>query len=349
MKRVLYITNIEVPYRTIFFNLLAKECDLTVLFERRCSSNRNNKWAVSSEKLFDVAYLDGWNVGNENSFSLEIFGWLKKKWDFIIVGCCNSKVQLAAMMYMRLKKIPYIVNFDGEQFINSGIKSKIKRFILRNAKFYLVAGEKSGESIQKGFGYTNIVPYYFSSLTDEELKNNSKNETERDEYVLVVGQYFDYKGMDVALECARNTPNINYKFVGMGVRTEIFIKENGRIPDNVEIIPFLQKEQLQEEFKRCKVFVLPSRQECWGLVINEAASWGTPIVSTLGSGAAVEFLIDSKFSNYLSYPNDIKSLQLCIEKCYFADNKEYSLFLKEKSKEYSIEKSVKVHMSIINL
>lgn len=348
MKRVLYISNIEVPYRTTFFNLLAKECDLTVLFERRCSSNRDAKWSNSEDKSFNVAYLDGCNIGNENSFSFGIFKWLNRGWDNIIVGCCNSKVQILAMIYMRIKKIPYSLNFDGEQFINPGIKGQIKKLYLQGAKCYFTAGEKSGESIKKCFENAMVIPYYFSSLTTTEIEINSKDDTNRENFVLVVGQYFNYKGMDLALECAKKNLNIKYKFVGMGLRTELFIRQCGFIPNNVEIIPFLQKEQLQEEYKRCKLILLPSRQECWGLVINEAASFGTPIVSTFGSGAAVEFLSESKFSEYLAQPNDSISLQLCVEKCFFSDNKEYSSFLINKSKNYTIEKSVLAHMSLID-
>ena len=50
MKKILYITNIEVPYRVKFFNELAKYCDLTVLYERSKSSNRDGSWS-SSEKI----------------------------------------------------------------------------------------------------------------------------------------------------------------------------------------------------------------------------------------------------------------------------------------------------------
>ena len=36
-KKILYISNIEVPYRVSFFNEFAKHCDLTVLYERKKS------------------------------------------------------------------------------------------------------------------------------------------------------------------------------------------------------------------------------------------------------------------------------------------------------------------------
>ena len=56
--------------------------------------------------------------------------------------------------------------------------------------------------------------------------------------------------------------------------------------------PFLQKEELRSRYRSCKAFILPSRQECWGLVLNEATSFGTPIIATRGAGAARDFLDD---------------------------------------------------------
>lgn len=49
------------------------------------------------------------------------------------------------------------------------------------------------------------------------------------------------------------------------------------------------------------MLLLPSSQECCGLIINEVASFGTPIVSTVVSGATVEFLSDN-YSNLLAIP-----------------------------------------------
>ena len=72
MTKVLYLTNIETPYRVHFFNELAKVCDLTVMYERRKSANRNAKWASSVQKTFNVEFLDGKEIGNEYSFSFGI-------------------------------------------------------------------------------------------------------------------------------------------------------------------------------------------------------------------------------------------------------------------------------------
>ena len=351
MKKVLYISNTEVPYRVKFFNLLAEQCDLTVLYEREKSSNRNSNWARSECIRYKVKYLGGMNVGNENSFSLRILKVIFGSYDSIIIGCYNSPVQMFAMLVMRLFGIRFIINLDGEPFLEgNGLKSRLKRFFLAGAEKYLVAGEKSADSLCKAFGNCEAIPYYFSSLTEQELidhREAAKN-CIRTDTILVVGQYFDYKGMDVALEAARMDQTLHYKFVGMGGRTELFLQDHaGRIPSNVEIIPFLQKAELEEEYKKCAMLVLPSRQECWGLVINEAASFGTPIVSTWGSGAAVEFLADA-YPQYLAKPGDVESMLDCIRKNLASDNVMYSRDLLDKVKDYCIEKNVKKHLELIN-
>lgn len=349
MKKVLYLTSIEVPYRVRFFNELASKCELTVMYERRKSANRDGKWASTEEKHYAVEYLDGRNIGDEYGFSFRIIGLVKRKWDAVVVGCYNSKVQMLAMAYMRLHKIPFVINLDGEPFIGSGLKAIAKKLVLKGANAYLTAGMKAGESLKTAIGNGKpIMPYYFSSLTDEELAQHASMTGDREPYALVVGQYFDYKGMDVAFEAARMDPSIQYKFVGMGKRTDALIHDMGDIPENVEIIPFLQKTELETEYKKCALLLLPTRQECWGLVVNEAASFGTPIVSTWGSGAAVEFLSDS-YPQYLAQPGDAMSLLRCIRKCIQSNNEAYASYLMDFSKQYSIENSVKAHMSVFEI
>lgn len=344
MKKILYVSNIEVPYRVRMFNELSKLCDLTVLYERRKAEIRNTEWTESEKNNYKTVYLDGIKIKSENSFSFKIISFLFKGYDEVIIGCCNSPVQILMILLLKLFKKNYILNLDGEIFAKkNSFKTYLKKFFIKGADKYLVAGEKSGESLCNLIGKKEVIPYYFSSLSNEELQDNSKALCDRKKYVLVVGQYLDVKGMDVALDVARMDRTIKYKFIGMGNRTDLFREKFCPNPEeNVEFIPFLQKKELEKEYRECSVFVLPSRQECWGLVVNEAASFGTPIVSTWGSGAAIEFLSD-KYSEYLAVPGDSESLYRCIKKLISSDNSEYSNYLLEKSKKYSIENGVKAH------
>ena len=349
-KRVLYITNIQVPYRVKFFNELSKKCDLTVLFERSKSSNRNVEWTKSIECNYEQFFLDGIKIGNESSFSFKIIKYLmKNKYDIIILGCYSTPVQILANFFMRFTNKEFVMNFDGEVFANDkSFKSKIKKYVIKGASAYLIAGEESARNLKKIVGDKQIVPYYFSSLSENEINKNIKEPSEqRQEHILVVGQYFDYKGLDVAVNVAKKMPNQLFKFVGMGNRTNLF-KDECEIKNlkNIILAPFLQKEELFYEYKTCKCMLLPTRQECWGLVINEAASFGTPIISTYGSGAAVEFL-KNKYDTLLARPNSDDEIIKCISNLNEINVEEYSMYLKDKSLKYSIEQGVKSHMRIV--
>lgn len=352
MKKVLYLSNIEVPYRVRFFNELAKHCDLTVLYERKVSSNRDDAWAKSEKKRCKNKYLEGIPVGQESSFSFKILKEIFSDYDQVVVGCYNSPVQLMALAAMWLFRRPYIINIDGEPFLKAPtFKNRVKRFVLRGASKYVIAGRKGAESLKVVSGDSPVTVYHFSSLSEEEVRcNASVPVNERDETVLVVAQYFDCKGIDVVLEAARKDPDHKYKLVGMGKRTDLFLQDfSGRIPENVEIVPFLQKPELEKEYQKCAMLVLPSRQECWGLVVNEAASFGMPVVSTWGSGSAVDFLADD-YPQFLAKAGDSADLLRAINAYRSFESKEaYSAFLKEKAKNYTIEENVQMHLKLFGI
>jgi glycosyltransferase involved in cell wall biosynthesis len=350
MKSILYVSNIEVPYRTQFFNLLARYCNLTVLYERRKSNNRDESWSNDQKGSFTKIFLDGKDIGNESSFSFSILKYVFGKYDYVIFGCFNSPVEVFAYQMMKIFHKPYFLNFDGESFFETNtIKGKLKCALARGAQGNFIAGVKSGQSLKRIVDVKNIYPYYFSSLTEKQIQDNSEWNEKRNGKILVVGQYYTYKGLDIAVKAARQNPDLQYTFIGMGKRTQLFIKElHVDELKNVEVIPFLEAEELAEYYKTYSLLVLPSRQECWGLVINEAASYGMPIVSTWGSGAAVEFLAD-QYPQFLAEPGNAIDLYHRIKLGLKSDNNEYSQYLIEKTKNYSIEKMVKAHCEALDL
>lgn len=349
MKKILYITNEVVPYRTRFFNLLSKSCDLKVVYQTDKTGLRNSTWRHSVELNFKHIFLKGSFI----SSIIQLISLLSTKWDVRIIGCLNEKVEILAMLYLRLFHIPYYLNLDGETFFEGdSLKAKLKRFIAKGAKKYLVAGNEAAKNLRKAIGNIDIQVYNFSSLSEQELISHRHSPCiltggSNTRYTLVVGAFLPYKGLDIALEAAKMLPDIQFKFIGANKQAgDLKALRDSLDIHNVEIIPFLQSEELYKYYQNCSFFVLPSRQECWGLVVNEAASYGTPIISTWGSGAAVEFLAD-KYPQYLAKSGDTQSLKDAIT-CYLkssdAEKNDYSKYLIEKSKNYSIEESVRRHL-----
>ena len=82
---------------------------------------------------------------------------------------------------------------------------------------------------------------------------------------------------------------------------------------NIEFIGFKTKEELSEYFVASDIFVLPTRYDIWGLVINEAMSFGLPIISTEKCAAAVQ--MQGLFDNGIIVPiEDHISLANAIDK-----------------------------------
>lgn len=252
---------------------------------------------------------------------------------------------------MKLLRKKYSINLDGEVFWDKN--SRAKKILLKKAKKYYVAGEKSAINCNRILKNNVSYPYYFSSITEKDLKNNRKNyeNNNKGNFVLVVGRYAKVKGLDIALSIAKMNKNIIFKLVGMGDKDAEKLSEKIIDMDikNVKILPFLEKKELEKQYKECKCLLMPSIQECWGLVINEAASFGTPIVATHGSGAAIEFLKDN-YSRFLAKPNNIEDLNKKLNDLLnYKEIDKYRKFLIEKSKKYSIEKSVENYIKIASI
>ncbi len=55
---------------------------------------------------------------------------------------------------------------------------------------------------------------------------------------------------------------------------------------NVRFLGHLQRDRLPEIYQACDVLVLPTLEDCWPLVVNEALASGLPVVSSKNSGSA---------------------------------------------------------------
>jgi glycosyltransferase involved in cell wall biosynthesis len=62
-------------------------------------------------------------------------------------------------------------------------------------------------------------------------------------------------------------------------------------------------EELAEYYKAADVFVLPTREDIWGLVVNEAMAHGLPIISTNKCNSAKE-LIRGGSAGFIIPPDD---------------------------------------------
>ena len=111
--KVLIIWRGPSPYRVDFFNELGKLCDLTVLFERRPDqiTDKEKSWFHEDFTHFKGIYLKSITFRN-TAFSLEQFKYLRKnaEYDYIVIGMYSTFIQMSSLLYLKLFKIPYLLN-----------------------------------------------------------------------------------------------------------------------------------------------------------------------------------------------------------------------------------------------
>jgi len=110
---------------------------------------------------------------------------------------------------------------------------------------------------------------------------------------LFVGRYVRVKGIDVLVEAYRqyrHDASDPWPLICAG-SGEMETQIEGQ--DGIENVGFVQPDELPGLMMRAGAFVLPSRREPWGVVVQEAAAAGLPLLCSDACGAAVHLLQDS--------------------------------------------------------
>lgn len=111
--------------------------------------------------------------------------------------------------------------------------------------------------------------------------------------------------------------------------------------DGISIHDFLQPEELAEEYRRSRVFVLPSIKEHWGLVVHEAALSGCVLLLSNCIGARDDML--STRNGFTFNPWKVNDIASAMRKAYSMSDDELSIAHEgslEMAKNASIDKFV---------
>jgi glycosyltransferase involved in cell wall biosynthesis len=118
--------------------------------------------------------------------------------------------------------------------------------------------------------------------------------------------------------------------------------------ENVNFVGFKNKEELKKYYMAADVFVLPTREDIWGLVINEAMANGLPIISTDRCVAATE-LVENGVNGYIVQVDNVEELSCAIEKTINDNLRIMGQESLDKIKKYTFESMAKQHVEIFNI
>ena len=369
---VLFCTNLPAPYRVDFFNLLGQRVNLTVTFsetpkgQTEETEKRDLRWFHEDYDNFRVVFLKGCSPFGKCAALLPV---LRERYDHVILGGYTSPTATFTAAYLRLHKRPFLIELDGGYTDNSVFREesalhyRIKKAVMTAASGYLGSGEAS----QKFFAHYGANPeliyrYPFTGLRKADLLEERAREsicrTEQvairkklgmpEKYiVLYVGQFITRKGVDALLKAAPSLPPETGVYIVGGEPPKEYaeiVKELSL--RNAHFVGFKSKEELRDFYHAADVFVSPTRQDFWGLTINEALSYGIPVVSTSKCTAAVELLKNGQ-NGYVVPANNSMALAEAIRKVLEGDVALFRRNALESISGYTLENMVSRHMEIL--
>ena len=336
-KRVLYLTNIPSPYRVEFFNELTKYMDVTVAFELRNAKNRDEAWQSGENYKFKAVFKN----------------------DVIEVGGYATPTGMAAILYLKAKKIPFYLNCDGG-FIgdDSLFKKKVKTFFIGSATYYLSTGVGADKYLMHyGAKKERIYHYSFSSLREEDIEEAVKKRDEKvslrnkiglaeKNMIVFVGSFIHRKGIDILLKACTNMEDTAVVLIGGSDISAYKDMVSEKLKEHIYPVGFKNKEEMKKYYQAADLMVLSTREDIWGLVINEAMAQGLPVVTTNRSLAGLT-LVKNGENGYIVPVEDIKATKEAIEKILDGGSAaEFGRKSLEKISNYTIEQMAAEHRDI---
>ena len=232
--------------------------------------------------------------------------------DLIYISGWMDRVYLSVVRNFRKKGVPVVTGFDDQWkgTLRQRLASVIFPFVRR--KYYShawVAGPYQYEFAKRlGFEKKEIILNLLSCNTKIFSRGIQYLKEKASHYpraFLYVGNFRYVKGTDILIEAFkeyRSKYNGDWELICIGNGEMRPLLEG--VPD-IEILGFMNQDELVEITRRAGVFVLPSRSEQWGVVVQEFASAAMPLILSEDVGAMPEFFIE-RF-NGISYKNNSSS------------------------------------------
>jgi len=315
--RVALLHNIISPHVVPLFERLAHQpgIDLKVYF--LAESDRNRRWATAIDRSFDYEILPHWalRVGRTDlsTFFINptiISALQRDGFDVLVSVGWDSFAALGAFALCKLRRKPFVLwsgSTVNEPSWRRTMTLPLVKQVVRGSNSWIAYGSRAreylvglGASADRVFLAFNTVDVdWFRARADELRPHRAAIRQELGlgdgPVVLYVGQLIARKGpLDLLAAhelLLQRVPDVQLVFVGYGqLEPELRARVAQQQIGGVHFAGHVAIPDLPRYYVAADTFVLPSHEEVWGLVLNEAAACGLPIISTDVTGAAPDMI-----------------------------------------------------------
>lgn len=298
------ITNLPSFYKINLFNEIAKEIDILVIFTGHGSQGRNSDFYLG-DRNFQYIDLNGLSRFSQIRKLIKVL----KKYEYkeLILGGWDHILLWTALFLSPTRKNSVIVESSYMESTTSGLKGLIKKIFIKRIKKAYVSGRsqkkildnlnyKNECIVTKGVGIFNIVPQPKYEPSESVKK------------YLYVGRLAEEKNLKFLIEVFNKLPALQLHIAGFGPQ-EKELKQISK--DNIHFLGAIDNKNLPEIYQSMDVFILPSKSEPWGMVVEEALNNGLPVIVSNRVGCAEE-IVNSKNGLIFETENS-ESLNRCLK------------------------------------
>lgn len=342
MKHVAIITNIPAPYRVDFFDYLKKndtDYQFTIIYSSKNEDNR--KWDIEQEKMENSVFLESKTIKIKKRFDTKYIHipWgvgkvLDQLAPDVVVGSEYNPTIIQALQYCKKKKIPFISWTDGTLFSERNInfvQKFLRKHVIRHASAYIASSTRSKEA-QIFYGASE-EKCHVSLLAVDIQKYIQEPCGQGKGKIICVGSLIERKGIDLLLKAAAKVKSQwSLYLAGEGAEKENLKKQAEvlGISGKVYFLGQLNREELLRHYADSDLFILPTREDCFALVILEAMCSGLPIICSRYADGAYDLIEEGK-NGFIVDPYDTDGFAESIEKVL--GSKELRADMKKNSKE----------------
>ncbi|MCO5285794.1 MAG: glycosyltransferase family 4 protein [Chitinophagaceae bacterium] len=381
MKHLAIITTHPIQYNAPWFRLLAERGHIAIkVFYTWSQVQNEEKFDPGFGKTieWDIPLLEGYDYtfvkntskspgsktyrGIQNpSLIQEIVAWGA---DAVLVFGWKFKSHLQAIRYFH-NKIPVLFRGDST-FLNRnhGIKNHLRKLALKrvfkSVDYALYVGKHNKEYFEAaGLNKAQLlhVPH---AIDISRFNNGVETKKEGEIYrgrlgisnnklvFLFAGKFEDVKDpilfLDVASEISDQ--DVHFVFAGNGPMERDL---KSRKASNIHFMDFQNQKHMPGLYAMSNVYVLPSKNETWGLAVNEAMACGRPVLVSDKCGCAADLVEEGK-TGFVFRSGDADDLKGKIRWCiqHKDELKQMGENAHEKIQDWSFEKIVTAIENLVN-
>lgn len=314
---VAFITVVPSPYQRDLFSALADREDLNLEVHYMEPSSPDSPWPLKSLRPYERIMPGSWfSVASARIH----YNWAlpnPRSVDFTVV---SSYATLTGQWLIRkqLRNTPWL--FWGERLHErQGVRSHVQTWLSKPfAKAAAIVGIGRAAELDYMKRFPTVphfcIPYHCNLDGFFQIKRLPPRQDIR---FLFCGQMIERKGVDLLLTAfdmlIKEGRRAKLILVGREADLPRFLNNvSPAARDLVEYKGFQAPESLPDFFSQAHVFVIPSRHDGWGVVVNQALAAGLPVISSTAVGAGLD-LVDDDITGKLVRTGDIYDLRRAMD------------------------------------